>query len=218
MWNDRDLALLLENLDALQPPFEPLDASAIDGLLVGVLLQPRPVAESAWWPLTVDPERRVTDVTALDAPAVQAVRELVRRRHALLDAAIEGRQWFDPLVFEPDDRSAQPSDAVVPWVAGFAMAQEAFAELQAIDDPALLEPMALLYRCFDAEDLEDAQDLLALIEDMEPAATLDEAVEDLVTATLLIADVSRPLRPGPVASPAPRARSHAPASGRRHRR
>ena len=68
------------------------------------------------------------------------------------------------------------------------------------DHPALLEsasdalvrPLALLYRHLDAEDLEDAQDLMAEITAMEPPADLAEAVEDLVQATLLLADIGRP--------------------------
>jgi uncharacterized protein len=66
------------------------------------------------------------------------------------------------------------------------------------------EPLAVLYRSFDPDDLEDADELLALIEELEPPADLAEAVEALVNSVLLLADVTRPLastRPG-----APRAR------------
>ena len=59
----------------------------------------------------------------------------------------------------------------------------------------LLEPLAGLYQFLDPEDLEDADELLAEIETLEPPATLDEAVEDLVRATLLMADVSLPQDP-----------------------
>jgi uncharacterized protein len=86
-------------------------------------------------------------------------------------------------------------------VAGFATALELFPGLMALDAQAITEPLALLYRHLDAEDLEDADDLLAEIETLEPPADLTEAVEELVRATLLLADVSRPLRPqrdGPV--------------------
>ena len=57
---------------------------------------------------------------------------------------------------------------------------------------ALTEPLALLYRHLDADDLEDADELLDEIESLEPPADLTEAVEDLVRATLLLADVGRP--------------------------
>ena len=136
-------------------------------------------------------------------PSVDAGRllALVRRRHAELDAAIQARQWFDPWVFELEGDDASPSEAVVGWVAGFATAMEFFPQLMALDAQALREPLALLYRHLDADDLEDADDLLEEIESLEPPADLAEAVEDLVKATLLLADVSRPL------SAAPRRRS-----------
>ena len=62
-----------------------------------------------------------------------------------------------------------------------------------MDAKQLTEPLALLYRHLDAEDLEDADDLLEEIESLEPPADLSEAVEGLVRATLLLADVGRPL-------------------------
>jgi uncharacterized protein len=57
-----------------------------------------------------------------------------------------------------------------------------------------VEPLALLYRHLDAEDLEDADELLAEIETLEPIADLEEAVEGLVRAILLLADLTRPIR------------------------
>ncbi|MEO6033294.1 MAG: UPF0149 family protein, partial [Burkholderiaceae bacterium] len=95
-------------------------------------------------------------------------------------------------------------DAVYPWVAGFATALELFPALMQYDASALTEPLALLYRHLAPDDLEDADDLLAEIETLEPPIDLEEAVEDLVRATLLLADVSRPL-----------AAPHTGASGRR---
>ena len=96
-------------------------------------------------------------------------------------------------MFELEGDDASPSEAVVGWVAGFATAMEFFPQLMALDAQALREPLALLYRHLDADDLEDADDLLEEIESLEPPADLAEAVEDLVKATLLLADVSRPL-------------------------
>jgi uncharacterized protein len=62
------------------------------------------------------------------------------------------------------------------------------------EDPELIEPLALLYRHFDPDDLEDADALLAVIETLEPPGDLSEAVEDLVRSLMLIADVTRPRR------------------------
>ena len=218
----RELDELQALLDAVPAPLEALDVSMLDGFLCGVLLQPGGVPALRWLP-------HVTDVDGRPLPArFDALRlhALVRRRHAELDDAIARRQWFDPWVFEldhapaargaaveafdadadsdddHDDEGATTAvDAVYPWVAGFATALELFPGLMALDAQAITEPLALLYRHLDAEDLEDADDLLAEIETLEPPADLTEAVEELVRATLLLADVSRPLWPqrdGPV--------------------
>jgi uncharacterized protein len=91
----------------------------------------------------------------------------------------------------------------MPWVAGFATACAHFPALMALDDPALLEPLAVLYMHLDPEDLEDADALIAEIETLEPPQDLPEAVEGLVRSTLLLADVSRPQKkkPGPPVRP-----------------
>lgn len=179
-------------LDALPPPLEPLDLSALDGFLVGVLLQPRAIARERWL-------RHVTDLDGRAPPPglkLDTLHGLVQRRHAELERAIAGRQWFDPWVFEleADDSGDAPlvSQMVLPWVAGFSAALDAFPALLQIDDIALREPLAVLYAHFDPEDLEDAADLRQLIDEIEPPDSIAEAVEDLVRCSLLLADVSRP--------------------------
>jgi uncharacterized protein len=190
---EADIDTLQGLLDALPEAYEPLDASMVDGYLCGVLLQPQRIPESRWMP-------HVTDVDGRPLPPqvdVARLHALVRRRHAELDAAIQNRQWFDPWVFElddaDDDAPATPSQTVYPWVAGFATAVEVFAALMREKEALLTEPLALLYRHLDPDDLEDADALLEEIETLEPPERLEEAVEDLVRATLLIADVSRPV-------------------------
>jgi uncharacterized protein len=185
-------------LAAWPPPAQPLDVVALDGHLCGVLLQPVPVPESQWLPGVLDVE--TGSIAAAPGPGWPAgesaarVATLVRRRHAELDAAIGARRWFDPWVFELDDAQLPPHAATLPWVAGFAAAMERFPKLMAQDEAQLLEPLAVLYAAFDPEDLEDAQALLEEIETLEPPATLEEAVEDLVTSVLRLADVARPGR------------------------
>ena len=193
---DDELAALQALIDTLTPTLEPLDVVMIDGYLCGVLLQPEPVPETRWLPL-------IMDVDGRPPPAgfdVARLRGFVRRRHAELDQAISERDWFDLWVYELDEE-ASPSETVLPWVAGFATAVDAFTELMDRHEPALLEPLAALYRHLDPDDLEDADELLAEIETYEPAATVDEAVEDLVRSVLLIADESRPLAARPAAPP-----------------
>jgi uncharacterized protein len=200
---DAQIGELQALLDAVPAPLDPLDVSMLDGFLCGVLVQPEPVAQARWL-------RHVTDADGRPLPAgldVGRLHALVGRRHAELDHAIARRLWFDPWVFELDDPDSGPApdrhegeappviDAVVPWIAGFATALELFPALMRCGAAELNEPLALLYRHLPAEDLEDADDLLAEIDALEPAVDLGEAVEGLVRATLLLADVARSLSP-----------------------
>lgn len=198
---DAELDELQQCLDGVPAPLEALDVSMVDGFLCGVLLQPQPVPAARWLPFVTDADGR-----ALPRGAdVRRLHALVLRRHAELDAAIAKRRWFDPWVFEldegSDDEDAAVRDAVYPWVAGFATALETFPGLLAFDAAQINEPLALVYRHLAPDDLEDADELLAEIESLEPPADLSAAVEELVRATLLLADVSRPL---PARRPRPR--------------
>lgn len=184
---EHEIDALQALLDTLPASHDALDVMSLDGYLAGVLLQPDPVPELRWL-------AHIVDVDGKAPPPrfdVQRLHQLVRRRHAELAHAISERDWFDPWVYELDDE-ASPSEVVMPWVAGFATAVDLFPALMDRHEPALMEPLALLYRHLDPEDLEDADELLAEIETLEPPETLDEAVEDLVRATLLMADVSLP--------------------------
>jgi uncharacterized protein len=192
-----ELQQLQDLLDQVPEPLAPLDVSALDGFLCGLLLQPQDVEARAWL-------RYVTDVEARALPAefdVAALHRLVQRRHEQLRLAIAARQWFDPWVFELDER-ASASECVLPWVAGFAMAMERFpALMRSRDDLQLLEPLALIYLHFDADDLEDATALQAVIDTLEPPADLAEAVQDLVRSVMLLADVTRPIKPPATTKP-----------------
>lgn len=197
--SEREIDELQALLDAVPPPLDPLDASSLDGFLCGMIVQPHRVARERWLPFVTDTDGRPLPA-GFDA---RRLHSLVARRESELRRAIERREWFDPRVFEldADDYGAGAAateglgsdvDAVYPWVAGFAAAMESFSELLATgDDVALIEPLALIYRHLDADDLEDADALLAEIESLEPPADLAEAVEGLVRATLLLADVAR---------------------------
>ncbi|HZT56150.1 MAG TPA: YecA family protein [Burkholderiaceae bacterium] len=199
--NERELDELQALLDRVPAPLEALDVSMLDGYLCGVLLQPRHIAVARWLPHVIDVDGRAPP------PSFDAARlgSLVLRRHAELDDAIQRRQWFDPWVFElsnddetvgeddEDDEGSGAVDAVYPWVAGFVTALELFPDLMAQDAKALTEPLALVYRHLAPDDLEDADELLAEIESLEPPEDLADAVEGLVRATLLLADISRPV-------------------------
>jgi len=194
--SDAEIESLEQLLDQIAPPLQPLDTSSLDGYLCGVLLQPRPVPPAEWLPYVGDVDGRPLPPTF---PA-RRLEELLHRRYAELNRAIDTRQWFDPWVYEAD--ADVPAHALVlPWVAGFAAAMDRFPALMRIDDPSLLEPLAVIYAAFDPDDLEDADTLTAMIETLEPPADLALAAEDLVRSVLLIADVSRPQ-----AGPAPQRR------------
>ena len=199
--SDREREQLENLLDALPAPLAPPDISALDGFLVGVLLQPKVVPEAQWLRWVHDFDGGQVAPAGIDLTALQS---LVRRRHAELGQAIAARRWFDPWVFElepaGDDDEASPSDVVLPWIAGFAAALEHFPALLNSAGADAREPLATLYAHFDPADLEDVDDLADEIATIEPPETADEAVEDLVRCTLLLADAMQP----PPAAGAPR--------------
>lgn len=198
-------------LAAIPAPLQPLDASALDGFLCGVLVQPEPVPERRWWPHVLDVDGR----PAPAAPTAAPLHALVVRRHAELAGYIARRDWFDPWVFAAGDAdrdaaagtdmsadadididadqsadAAASTDAAAPWAGGFALALETFPELLAQDDEATTEALALIYRHLDTGHLEEAEALLEAIAALEPVQTLDAAVQDLVRATMLLADAA----------------------------
>ena len=207
--NEADLERLQALLDALPAPMEPLDVSMADGYLCGVLLQPEPVAVTQWLPPLLDANHDASAGAAARAARVDdELLALLRRRHKELNVAIAGRQWFDPWIFELDDVQ-NPSETVLPWVAGFAHALDAHPGLMGLPEEALLEPLAAIYLHLDPDDLEDADALLEEIESLEPPVDLEQAVEGLVSAVLMLADVSRPLRPAPARGSGGKARGAA---------
>ncbi len=207
--DESEIQALQQLLDAVPAPLEALDVTMLDGYLCGVLLQPRPVPAIRWLPFITDTEGRPLPAR-FDATRLHT---LAQRRHVELAQAIAEREWFDPWVFafeadhdedaedrgddRPDDAddadNSLASEAVYPWVAGFATAMEHFPAVMALGDDVLTGPLALLYRHLDPDDLEDADALLAEIESLVPPNDLSEAIEELVRATLLLADLSRPV-------------------------
>lgn len=181
---DDQVAELQALLDAVPAPLEPMGADTLDGFLCGVIVQPQAVPPARWLPYVTDDDGRALP-PGFDARRLHA---LVLRRHDELSRAIARRAWFDPWLFA--DEEPEDDDVVYPWVAGFAAALEIFPELMRRGGDALLEPLALLYRHLEADDLEDADELLALIEASEPVGDLAESAQDLVAATLQLADVA----------------------------
>jgi uncharacterized protein len=199
--DEQDIQQLQDLLDRVPEPLQPLDVSAVDGFLCGVLLQPNNIPPARWLPGITDLDAHALPV-GFDASLLQA---LVLRRHQQLERAIAAREWFDPWVFELDE-AASVSESVLPWVAGFAAAMDRFPGLMRLHDPQLLEPLSLIYLHFDAQDLEDADALQQVIDTLVPPADLGEAVQDIVRSIMLLADISRPVARAPVARRRPRRR------------
>jgi uncharacterized protein len=201
MLDEQGIQQLQDLLDQVPEPLQPLDVSAVDGFLCGLLLQPNDLAVARWLPSITDLEARALPA-GFDASPLQA---LVQRRQQQLQRAINARQWFDPWIFELDEE-ASVSECVLPWVAGFAAAMDRFPGLMQIDDPQLLEPLSLIYMHFDAQDLEDADAMQQVIDTLEPPEDLAEAVQDIVRSVMLLADIARPVARAPVARRRPRRR------------
>ncbi len=183
--------MLQELLDALAAPAEPLDVVMLDGFVCAVLLREQPVPAAQWLPYVLDIEGR--DVSP--PRQAQAARQAVLRRHDGLRDAISRRQWFDPWVFELDEDAA-PGEAVMPWAAGFALAAERYALPLPPGEEAAIEALALIYQYLDADHWPAVTVALAdAIGELEPPRRLDEAVEDLVRAVLLLADHTGPTTP-----------------------
>jgi uncharacterized protein len=220
--DEAEMAQLQDMLDRVPAPLEPLDVSMLDGYLVGVLLQPKAVPTFDWSRHVLDSEAGRNPPAGFDSKSLIA---LVKRRYQQLNQAITQRQWFDPWVFELagehetedgdawDINEANPSEVLLPWVAGFSLACELFPDLMRKNAADLLEPLAAIFRHIDPDDLEDADNLLEAIDSMEPAANLEEAVESLVSACLMLADVSRP-QAEPVAAQRPSSKRGPPPRGR----
>lgn len=196
-----DLDALQALLDKVPAPLEPLDVSMLDGYLVAIALQPKTPPPSEWLRWVLDSEEGRAPPPGFNP---EPIRALAMRRLQQLDAAIRQRLWFDPWVFELDDED-DVQGAVLPWVAGFALGADSFPRgLMGCKEAELLEPLAGIYQFLDPEDLEDADALLEAIEGIEPAVDLPEAVEVLVSHSLLLADVSRPQKAAPRKAPPPR--------------
>jgi len=101
-----------------------------------------------------------------------AIDELVVLRHAavLYEAPARVGATLNELAeagssTPSDDADEAPPaiDAVYPWVAGFATAMELFPALMQTDAPALIEPLALLYRQADIFCLPSVQEGFGIV-------------------------------------------------------
>lgn len=192
--DDADPEALQRALDALAAPAEPLDVVMTDGFVCALQLHPQPLPASQWQRWVLDIEGRM-----VTGPAADAARSLLQSRADALHRAIAQRRWFDPWIFElvdderlERDEGGALADALMPWAAGFALGIERFGLSFPGPRQAADEPLALIYRFLDADDWPDVAAIGAAIDELEPPETLDDAVEDLVRAVLLLADLTGP--------------------------
>ncbi len=80
----------------------------------------------------------------------------------------------------------------MPWVLGFAHAHAVYPDWMDEAGAEAHEPLALVFQHLDAQDLEDADELVMEMQALEPPQHLAEAVEQLVRAVMLLADLTRP--------------------------
>ena len=92
--SDAEIEELDQLLAGISEPFQPMDTSALDGYLCGVLLQPVTISPAQWLPLVFDIDGQSLPQSVAQSSATQRITALVQRRHAELSQAIEARQWF----------------------------------------------------------------------------------------------------------------------------
>jgi uncharacterized protein len=195
--NDAELDELAELLNATPEPLQPLDVLMLDGYLAGVLVQPRVVPVDEWLPPLFDFERRPLPEGA-DAAWLARTTALIERRRDALNAGISEDGFFDPVIVDVDQlppvseyEQEQPavSRALMPWVAGFQWAQECFSDLEDSADDAVGAALSRLYRHLPAQSDED-KELVAMLDREHPLNDLDEGLQDLVSATVELWDLT----------------------------
>ncbi len=161
---DREIDELDDALADLRRHRGILDASMLDGFLVGVLLQPEPVMPSAWLPVLFE-AREGEPMIPGDLDRVQRVTDLVMRHHNTLAAHIAAREPFDPIVYEipgdegDDVQQADPFLPLWPWATGFVVALGAFPALveRYGDDPDVDAALVNVTRHFRADPSEPTE-------------------------------------------------------------
>lgn len=198
---DDELDELADLLEATPEPLTPLDVLMLDGYLAGVLVQPRVLPIDEWLPPVFDFERRPLPEGS-DAAWRARCTTLIERRRDALNAGISEDGWFDPLIVdverappvsEYDAVQSPVSRALMPWAAGFQWAQACFVDLENSADDAIGAVLARIYRHLPPQDDAD-RELLATLEREQPLADLDAGIEDLVTATVELWDLTAKAR------------------------
>ncbi|MET0518522.1 MAG: UPF0149 family protein [Burkholderiaceae bacterium] len=214
---DAEFAELDELLATTPAPLQALDASMLDGYLAGVLVQPRLIDIDEWLPNIFDYDGGLLP-DDVDAAWLARIRELVERRYMALNKALVEDGWFDPVVLDLDEPSAEPESApetppadetpeqaearasyaemspisrtLMPWVAGFQHAALCFPELSDMPDDAVMAALARLYRHLPAETPEE-KEIVATLDREHPLNDLDDAIEEMVVTVADLSDLTQ---------------------------
>ncbi len=206
--NDAEFAELDDLLAGIPEPLEPLDVVMLDGFLAGVIVQPELIASERWLPHVFDAGGHRWG-EAEPTPEQSRARELIARRHSAMNRSLAEFGGFDPLILEPEEAEDAEADAtpegadapaldattraILPWVAGFEFAASIFPAMYELDDDAVATTLTRLYRFLPAEGDEEVA-TAALIAELRPIATLDDAIEELVGCVGELYDLTAPLR------------------------
>jgi uncharacterized protein len=98
-----------------------------------------------------------------------------------------------PPASEYDAVQSPVSRALLPWAAGFQWAQECFPDLEETADDAVGSALARIYRHLPPQD-DDDRALLAMLDRDHPLADLDAGLDDLVSATVELWDLTAKAR------------------------
>ena len=212
--NHAELRELDELLAAAPEALEALDIVMLEGYLCGVLVQPVLLDAAQWLPPIFDINGEA-QLESGDPHWRQRCTALILRYHAALNYQLVDRGWFDPLVFEDDEEleaaqadgdppaptsapTSQPTSRpqFVPlwhWVVGFQFAALRFPALAECADEEVDLALERVFRHLPPE-AEEERSQLALIDAEHPLATLDEAIEDLVTNIVALFDLTQEAR------------------------
>jgi uncharacterized protein len=204
---DQDLsAAELEELESLlaavPEPLEPLDVVMLDGFLCGVLVQPVLVDAETWLPHVFDAGGHRWGEAE---PTVEQrrARALVMRRHAALNRALAEHGAFEPFLLEPVDggesgavEEHQPGadpvgETLQPWIFGFEQALQLLPALDELGDPEIASVVARILGRLPAPDTQGSPHAAA---GSHAAASLDDAVDELVADVAELYERTLPLR------------------------
>ncbi len=212
--SDAEYAELDDLLEETPEPHEPLDAVMLDGYLCGVIVQPTPLEPADWLPWVFD-ELGEPLAGAVDADWQERSTALILKRHAALRRAIVEDGWFDPLLYDDAEETDEETEsagaaaasdeddpyaaldpvqrALLPWIAGFTRALDAFPALMEVDDDAVAMTLTRLLRHMPPE-TDDQRDVIAVLDRELPVPDLDQAVVDLVDAVVELQELTRDAR------------------------